>query len=82
MVNIDLNGTRVLDRYPMTGRHVSFPLALVSGVNQVVVTAQNQGLSGPMVGEISLSNVTSGPAVQLTSGMGSGQSESFTITAP
>ena len=25
VVNIDLNGVRVLDRFPTSGRHVSFP---------------------------------------------------------
>ena len=82
VVNIDLNGVRILDRYPTSGRHVSFPLTLQSGANTLVVTAQNQGVSGPMVAELSFSNVVGGAAIQKTSALSAGQTETITISAP
>jgi hypothetical protein len=82
VVNIDLNGVRVLDRYPTSGRHVSFPLTLQSGPNTLAVTAQNQGVSGPMVAELSFSNVVGGSAVQMTSALSKDQTQSMTIYAP
>ena len=82
VVNIDLNGVRVLDRFPTSGRHVSFPITLQSGANTLVVTAQNQGVSGPMVAELSFSNVVGGSSVQMTSALGNGQTQSMTIYAP
>ena len=82
VVNIDLNGVRVLDRYPTSGRHVSFPLTLQSGPNTLIITAQNQGVSGPMVAELSYSNVVGGSPVQMTSALGTGQTQSMTIYAP
>jgi hypothetical protein len=82
VVNIDLNGVRVLDRFPTSGRHVSFPLTLQSGPNTLVVTAQNQGVSGPMVAELSFSNVVGGSPVQMTSALSKDQTQSMTIYAP
>ena len=82
VVNIDLNGVRVLDRFPTSGRHVSFPLALQSGPNTLAVTVQNQGVSGPMVAELSFSNVVGGSSVQMTSALLKDQTQSMTIYAP
>lgn len=82
VVNIDLNGVRVLDRYATSGRHVSFPLTLQSGPNTLTLTAQNQGVSGPLVTELSFSNVVAGSPVQMTSALGTGQTQSMTIYAP
>lgn len=82
VVNIDLNGVRVLDRFPTSGRHVSFPLTLQSGANTLTVTAQNTGVSGPMVAELSFSNVVGGSPVQMTSALGNSQIQSMTIYAP
>jgi hypothetical protein len=39
-------------------------------------------VTSPMVAEVTLSNVTSGPAVQITKGLTKGVTESFTVTAP
>lgn len=82
VVNIDVNGVRVLDRYPMTGRHVSFPVQLTGGDNTVVLTAQNPGVSGPLVAELTISDVTTGPAVQVTKGLARDESETITIAVP
>ena len=82
VVNIDLNGARVLNSFPTSGRHVSFPLTLQSGANTLTVTAQNTGVSGPMVAELSFSNVVGGSPVQMTSALGNSQIQSMTIYAP
>lgn len=82
VINIDINGTRVLDRYTLQGRYVSLPVTLQSGQNTVNVNAQNAGLTPPMVGEITISNVVDGSPVQVTRGLNQGETESFVITAP
>jgi hypothetical protein len=79
---VDVNGSRVVDGYVTTGRHVSFPVILQPGANTVTISAQNAGVTPPLVVEVTVSNVTSGPAVQLTRGLNAGESQSFTITAP
>jgi hypothetical protein len=81
-IAVDVNGTRVLDGYVVTGRHVSFPVVLQSGANTVTVHAQNAGVTPPLVVEVTISNVASGPSVQLSKGLNAGESQSFTITAP
>jgi hypothetical protein len=81
-IGVDVNGARVLDGYVVTGRHVSFPVVLQSGANTVTVHAQNAGVTPPLVVEVTISNVTSGPSVQLSKGLNTGESQSFTITAP
>jgi hypothetical protein len=82
IVNVDVNGVRVLDQYITQGRQVAFPITLNSGSNTVAINVQNEGVTAPMVAEVTVSNVTSGSAVQLTKGLAKGQTESFTITAP
>lgn len=82
VVNIDVNGVRVLDRFATSGRHVSFPLTLQSGPNTLTLSAQNQGVSGPLVTELSFSNVVAGSPVQMTSALGTGQTQSMIIYAP
>jgi hypothetical protein len=57
-------------------------MALQSGPNTLVVTAQNQGVSGPMVAELSFSNVVGGFPVQMTSALSKDQTQSMTIYAP
>jgi hypothetical protein len=79
---VDVNGARVLDGYVTTGRQVSFPVSLQPGANTVTINAQNSGVTPPLVVEVTASDVTSGPAVQLTRGLNNGESQSFTITAP
>jgi len=82
IINIDVNGLRVLDRYSTQGRHVSFPITLNSGSNTVAINTQNAGVTPPMVVEVTISNVISGSAVQLTRGMNKDETQTFNITAP
>jgi hypothetical protein len=81
-MSVDINGVRVLDGYVNTGRHVAFPVILQPGANTVTITAQNAGVTPPLVVEVTTSNVTTGPATQLSRGLNNGESQSFTITAP
>ena len=81
-IAVDINGVRVLDGYVNTGRHVSFPVILQPGDNTVTITAQNVGVTPPLVVEVTVGGVTSGNAVQISRALNSGESESFTITAP
>ncbi len=81
-LNLIINGVTILDYHVTTGRHLNFAVNLQSGVNTVVVQARSGGATPPMVAELTISNVTAGPAVQLTGGLGDGQSQQFTITAP
>jgi hypothetical protein len=81
-INVDVNGVRVVNQYVVTGRHVSFPVNLQTGANSVVFTAQSAGVTAPLVVEVTVSNVTAGPATQLTRGLNNGEQQTFTITAP
>jgi hypothetical protein len=81
-MSVDINGVRVLDGYVSTGRHVAFPVVLQPGANTVTITAQNAGVTPPLIVEVTASNVTVGPATQLSRGLNNGESQSFTITAP
>jgi hypothetical protein len=82
IINVDVNGVRVVGGYTTGGRHVTFPITLNSGSNTVAVNVQSEGVTPPMVAEVSISDVTSGSAVQLTRGLKKGETETFTITAP
>lgn len=82
IVNIDVNGTRMVDGYWVNGRYNSFPLRLQSGQNTITIYARNVGATAPLVSEISLSNVTGGPATQVTRGLNTDESQSFIVTAP
>jgi hypothetical protein len=81
-MSVDINGVRVLDGYVNTGRQVSFPVILQPGANTVIITAQNAGVTPPLVVEVTASNVTAGPATQFSRGLNNGESQTFTITAP
>jgi hypothetical protein len=81
-IGVDVNGVRVLNGYVITGRHVSFPVVLQPGTNTVSIEAQSVGVTSPMVVEVTASNVTGGPATQLTRGLNAGERQDFTITAP
>lgn len=82
VINVDVNGVRVIGGYTTEGRHISFPIVLASGANTINITAQSEGVTTPMVAEVTLSNVTGGPAVQLTRGLKKDEVQSFTVTAP
>lgn len=82
IINVDVNGVRVIGQYVTGGRNVTFPIALNSGANNLAINVQSEGVTPPMVAEVTVDNVTSGPAVQLTKGLAKGQTETITITAP
>ena len=82
IVNVDVNGSRIINAYVTEGRNVSFPVTLQSGNNTVAINTQNAGVTAPLVTEVTVSNVTSGPAVQVTRGMNKGETQTFNITAP
>ena len=82
VVNVDVNGVRIVSQYVLGGRDVSFPVTLQGGANAITISAQSAGVTPPFVAGVTVSNVTSGPAVQQTRGLNAGESQSFTITAP
>ena len=82
VVDVDVNGIRVIDYHITDGRSISFPVTLQGGANAVTVYAHYTGLTPPLVTEVAISNVTGGPAFQWTRGMNQGESQTFTITAP
>ena len=79
---VDVNGVRVIGDYAIGGRDVSFPITLQPGQNTVSIEARSVGVTAPMVGQITVSNVSSGPATQLTGGLNVGERQQFAITAP
>ena len=82
IVNVDVNGVRAINGYTTGGRHATFPITLNSGANTIAINTQNAGVTPPLVTEVSIGGVTSGPAVQMTRGMQKGETQTFTITAP
>ena len=82
VINVDVNGVRIINGATLEGRHVSFPITLNSGQNNITISAQNEGVTAPLVAEVTISNVSSGPAVQITRGLKSGEAETMTVTVP
>ena len=76
-VNGQSFGTFVLD-----GRAISFPLVLNGGQNTIEVVCTNMGAVPNTIVEASLSNVSSGPATQVSRALQQGQSDTITVTAP
>jgi hypothetical protein len=81
-VSVDVNGLRVISDFALGGRNVTFPITLQPGQNTVSIEARSVGVTPPMVGEITVGNVVSGQAVQVTGGLNVGERQQFTITAP
>jgi hypothetical protein len=81
-IDVFVNEIKVLDNYTITNRLYSFVVTLNSGANTVRVTALNQGSSGPNTVEVSISDVLGGRSVQVSQGLLTGQSASFSILAP
>ncbi len=81
-IGVDLNGVRLINNYVTTGRQVTFPVTLQPGANAISIETQSAGVTAPMVAEITVGNVVTGPAVQQTRGMNPGERQDFTITAP
>ena len=80
-VELRVNG-QSFGNFVMDGRAISFPLVLVAGQNNIQVVATNVGAVPPTIVEASLSNVSSGPATQVSRALQQGQSDTIVVTAP
>ncbi len=80
-VELRVNG-QSFGSFVMDGRPISFPLVLVGGQNTIQVVCTNMGAVPPTLVEASLSNVSSGPATQVSRAMQQGQSDTLIVTAP
>jgi hypothetical protein len=81
-LDVDVNGVRTIDNFVTAGRHVSVPITLQPGANEISIGARSAGITPPLVTEVTVSSVTAGPATQVTRGLNTGERQSFTITAP
>ncbi len=80
-VELRVNG-QSFGSFVMDGRKITLPLVLNSGQNTVEVIATNPGAVPPTIVELTLSNVTSGSAVQVSRALQPGQSDTLSVTAP
>ncbi len=81
-IDLFVNGIKVLNNYTLTSSSYGVRVTLNTGQNIVTVTALNEGTSSPNTVEVSISNVTRGNPVQVSGGLSTGQSASFSIYAP
>jgi hypothetical protein len=81
-IDLFVNGVKVLSNYTLTSSPYPVAVTLNSGENTVKVTALNEGKDSPNTVEVRVSHVTSGAAVQVSQGLRTGESASFTIHAP
>ena len=81
-IDLFVNGGKVLSNYTLTSSPHGVDVKLNSGENTVQVTALNEGSASPNTVEVSVNHVVSGYAIQVSTGLLKGQSESFKITAP
>lgn len=81
-IDLFVNGAKVLSNYTLTSSPYGVAVTLNSGENTVMVTALNEGSSSPNTVAVSVNHVVSGNPVQVSSGLSTGQSESFKIHAP
>ena len=64
-VDVFLNGVKVIDNHTLVGgAGTVFALDLLSGSNELRVTALNEGTSPPNTAQLTISDVTAGQAVQ------------------
>jgi hypothetical protein len=80
-VELRVNG-QSFGNFTMDGRKISFPLVLQAGQNTIEVVVTNMGAVPPTIVELTLSNVTSGPATQVSRALQQGQSDTVSVTAP
>ncbi len=81
VVELRVNG-QSFGNFTMDGRAISFPLVLVGGQNTIQVVATNTGAVPPTIVELTLNNVSSGPATQISRALQQGQSDTVIVTAP
>lgn len=82
IIDLTVNGAKVLSNYTLTSSPHAVAVTLNSGRNTVVVTALNEGSRSPNTVEVRVSHVTVGNAVQVSRGLHTGESASFSIHAP
>ena len=64
-VDVFLNGVKEIDNHTLVGgAGTVFSLELLSGSNELRVTALNEGTSSPNTAQLAISNVTAGEALQ------------------
>jgi len=81
-VDVFLNGVKVIDNHTLAGgAGTVFSLDLLSGSNELRVTALNEGTSSPNTAQLRLSNVTVGAPVQSWRLL-TGESGSLKISSP
>jgi hypothetical protein len=80
-VELRVNG-QSFGNFVMDGRKISFPLVLVAGQNTIDIVCTSTGAVPNAIVELSLSNVSSGPATQVSRALQPGQSDTVIVTAP
>jgi hypothetical protein len=80
-VELRVNG-QSFGNFVMDGRAISFPLVLVAGQNTIEIVCTNAGAVPPAIMELTLNNVSSGPATQVSRALQQGQSDTVIVTAP
>ena len=81
-IDLFVNGKKVMGDVLLTSSPQTVRVKLNSGENTIQVTALNEGTHSPNTVEVSITNVTEGNAVQISSGLKTGQSTSFNVYAP
>jgi hypothetical protein len=80
-VELRVNGQSFCN-YVLDGRAISFPLVLVAGQNTIEIVCTNAGAVPPAIVELTLNNVSSGPATQVSRALQPGQLDTVIVTAP
>lgn len=80
-VELRVNG-QSFGNYVLDGRAISFPLVLVAGQNTIEIVCTGAGAAPNTLVELTLSNVSSGPATQVSRVLQPGQSDTVIVTAP
>jgi hypothetical protein len=80
-VELRVNG-QSFGSYVLDGRAISFPLVLVAGQNTLEIVCANAGAVPPAIVELTLSNVSSGPATQVSRALQPAQLDTVIVTAP
>ena len=80
-VELRVNG-QSFGNYVLDGRAISFPLVLVAGQNKIDIICTGSGAVANTLVEATLSNVSSGPATQVSHVMQPGQGDTLIVNAP
>lgn len=80
-VELRVNG-QSFGNYVLDGRKISFPLVLAAGQNTIEIVCTSVGAVPNAIVELTLSNVSAGPATQVSRALQPGQSDTVIVTAP